>query len=88
MLAADVPCIFDPAVYRGDCETDLAMTRLFSGFGRVFYDAYMAAWLLRSGWEERVDPYNLYHLLNHFNLFGGGYLSQTRGTFTWLVERC
>jgi fructosamine-3-kinase len=87
-LAADVPCIFDPAVYRGDRETDLAMTRLFGGFGRAFYDAYMAAWPLRSGWEERIDLYNLYHLLNHFNLFGGGYLPQIRGTLTRLVERC
>lgn len=67
------PVIFDPAVYYGDRETDLAMTRLFGGFGRAFYDAYAAAWPLAPGSAERQHLYQLYHVLNHLNLFGGGY---------------
>jgi len=70
------PVIFDPAVYFGDRECDLAMTRLFGAFGREFYAAYENAWPLDTGWQQRVELYNLYHVLNHFNLFGGGYLSQ------------
>ncbi len=69
-------CIFDPAVYFGDREVDLAMTRLFGGFGPEFYSVYESEWPMAEGWERRVDLYNLYHLLNHFNLFGAGYLSQ------------
>jgi protein-ribulosamine 3-kinase len=69
--------IFDPAVYYGDRETDLAMTRLFGGFGPHFYLAYEAAWPLPSGSEVRGTLYNLYHVLNHLNLFGSeGYLRQ------------
>ncbi len=67
------PVIFDPAVYYGDRESDLAMTRLFGGFSREFYDAYEAAWPMQSGWRERQDLYQLYHVLNHLNLFGSGY---------------
>lgn len=70
------PYLFDPAVYYGDREADLAMTRLFGGFGAAFYMAYEERWPLAPGWEQRVDLYNLYHLLNHFNLFGSGYLGQ------------
>ncbi len=70
------PFIFDPAVYYGDREADLAMTRLFGGFGDAFYASYEKRWPLAGGWERRVDLYNLYHLLNHFNLFGAGYLGQ------------
>ena len=69
-----MPYIYDPAVYFGDREADLAMTRLFGGFGERFYEGYRAAWPLAPGWEHRVALYNLYHLLNHFNLFGTGYL--------------
>ena len=76
---AGVPYLFDPAVYFGDRETDLAMTRLFGGFGAGFYAAYEQAWPLLSGWRARVDLYNLYHLLNHFNLFGGAYAAQVQG---------
>jgi fructosamine-3-kinase len=65
--------IFDPAVYHGDREADLAMTRLFGGFGPRFYAAYVHAWPLDPGAEARRDLYNLYHVLNHLNLFGGGY---------------
>ncbi len=70
------PLIFDPAVYFGDREADLAMTRLFGGFGREFYAAYEAAWPPETGAAERVPLYNLYHVLNHLNLFGGGYKRQ------------
>lgn len=74
----DVPVIFDPAVYFGDRETDIAMTRLFGGFSSEFYAAYAAAWPLDAGATSRVTLYNLYHMLNHFNLFGGRYLAPAR----------
>lgn len=70
------PVIFDPAVYFGDRETDLAMTELFGGFGPAFYAAYNEAWPLDAGYPVRKLLYNLYHILNHLNLFGGGYGSQ------------
>jgi fructosamine-3-kinase len=70
------PVIFDPAVYYGDREADLAMTRLFGGFGSEFYAAYESAWALAAGAAARTELYNLYHVLNHLNLFGGGYLAQ------------
>ena len=72
-----VPVIFDPAVYFGDRETDLAMTKLFGGFGAAFYAAYESSWPLQDGHQERQHLYQLYHLLNHLNLFGSGYLGQT-----------
>ncbi|UXY15904.1 fructosamine kinase family protein [Chitiniphilus purpureus] len=75
-LAADAPVLFDPACYYGDREVDLAMTELFGGFGHRFYDAYRAAWPLDAGYPVRRDLYNLYHVLNHFNLFGGGYADE------------
>jgi len=71
------PVIYDPAVYFGDRETDLAMTELFGGPGQRFYDAYHATWPLDAGYRVRKDLYNLYHLLNHYNLFGGGYAGQS-----------
>ncbi len=71
--SAGSPVIFDPAVYYGDRETDLAMTRLFGGFGRRFYQAYEASWPLERGHRERQHLYQLYHVLNHLNLFGSGY---------------
>jgi len=67
------PAIFDPAVYYGDREADLAMTRLFGGFGPRFYAAYQSAWPLDQAAGTRRTLYNLYHVLNHFSLFGGGY---------------
>ena len=70
------PVIFDPAVYYGDRETDLAMTRLFGGFGAAFYDAYESSWPLPEGYQERQHLYQLYHVLNHLNLFGSGYLGR------------
>ncbi|MFT4173717.1 MAG: fructosamine kinase family protein [Rhodocyclaceae bacterium] len=68
--------IFDPACYYGDREADLAMTELFGGFPASFYLAYRQAWPLDEGFEVRKQLYNLYHVLNHLNLFGPGYLGQ------------
>lgn len=70
------PVIFDPATYFGDREVDLAMTELFGGFPAEFYRGYNQVWPLDSGYEKRKTLYNLYHILNHFNLFGGSYASQ------------
>ncbi len=66
--------VFDPAVYYGDREADIAMTHLFGGFGPAFYSAYEARWPKRDGYAERQCLYQLYHVLNHLNLFGSGYL--------------
>lgn len=70
------PVLFDPAVYYGDRETDIAMTELFGGFPTAFYAAYRETYPLDSGYEMRKTLYNLYHILNHLNLFGGSYLRQ------------
>lgn len=70
------PCIIDPAVYYGHREADLAMTKLFGGFPAAFYDAYREAWPLPPGYADREDLYKLYHVMNHLNLFGSGYLGQ------------
>jgi len=74
----DTPIIFDPATCYSDRETDLAMTELFGGFPSAFYDGYNAAWQLDAGYSQRKSIYNLYHILNHFNLFGGGYGRQAK----------
>lgn len=74
--AGGQPVIYDPAVYFGDRETDLAMTRLFGGFGAEFYRAYADNWPLQPGYEQRLVLYQLYHVLNHLNLFGAGYLGR------------
>jgi protein-ribulosamine 3-kinase len=79
------PVIFDPAVYFGDREADLAMSRLFGGFGRAFYDAYLAEMPLPAGHAVRAELYNLYHVLNHANLFGGGYARQARASIDRLL---
>lgn len=68
------PVLIDPAAYYGHREADLAMTSLFGGFDRKFYAAYGEEWPLPAGSERRQEIYQLYHLLNHLNLFGGGYL--------------
>lgn len=70
--------LFDPAVYYGDREVDLAMARLFGGFPEAFFQGYAEEWPLPEGWRERVAIYNLYHLLNHANLFGGAYKNQAQ----------
>lgn len=72
--AAHEPVIFDPAVYYGDRETDLAMTELFGGFDRAFYAAYERSWPLDAGYPRRRPLYQVYHVLNHLNLFGAAYL--------------
>ena len=69
-------CLIDPAVYYGHREADLAMTKLFGGFSPDFYSAYNEIYPLKDGFEYRENIYKLYHVLNHLNLFGGGYYSQ------------
>ena len=73
------PVIYDPAVYRGDPEVDLAMTELFGGFSQRFYRAYHEVFPVDSGYTVRRRLYNLYHILNHMNMFGGGYQGQAAG---------
>ena len=70
------PIVFDPACYYGDRETDIAMTELFAGFRQDFYDAYNSANPIDKGYVERKSLYNLYHILNHFNIFGVSYEQQ------------
>ncbi len=79
------PVIFDPAVYYADREADLAMTELFGGFGARFYDAYQEACPLHPGYATRKTLYNLYHILNHLNIFGGGYGGQALGMIDRLL---
>jgi fructosamine-3-kinase len=84
-LTDGTPVLFDPAVYYGDREADIAMTKLFGGFPESFYIAYGEAWPLDNGHIERVELYKLYHVLNHFNLFGGGYVAQAEGMLSRLL---
>jgi len=70
------PVILDPATYYGDREVDIAMTELFGGFPAAFYRGYNEVFPLEEGYQQRKTLYNLYHILNHFNLFGGGYGTQ------------
>lgn len=79
------PLVFDPACYIGDRECDIAMTELFGGFGKDFYAGYEASWSLDPGYRTRKNLYNLYHVLNHFNLFGGGYLNQAESMIQALL---
>jgi fructosamine-3-kinase len=79
------PVIYDPACYFGDRECDLAFTEMFGGFPREFYDAYDATWPRDEGWRSRRDLYNLYHVLNHAHLFGGGYVGQAREMIRSLI---
>ena len=72
------PTIFDPASYYGDREVDIAMTELFGGFPASFYQGYNQQWQLEPNYKSRKNIYNLYHILNHFNLFGGGYGHQAQ----------
>jgi fructosamine-3-kinase len=80
-----VPAIIDPAVYYGDREAEIAFTELFGGFGSRFYQAYNATWPLAPGYAARRDLYNLYHLLNHLNLFGESYGMQVDGILRHVV---
>lgn len=84
-LADGSPVVFDPAVYAGDRECDLAMSELFGGFAPAFYAAYREAWPLDSGYAVRRTLYNLYHILNHVNMFGGGYAAQAQRMLAQLL---
>lgn len=84
-LEEGTPVIFDPAVYHGDRECDLAMTELFGGYPAAFYTAYATAWPLAPGHVQRKVLYNLYHILNHANLFGGGYARQAESMMRALL---
>jgi fructosamine-3-kinase len=79
------PVLYDPAVYYGDREADIAMTKLFGGFGPRFYSAYVASWPLDQAAGTRRDLYNLYHVLNHLNLFGGSYRAQAESMIDRLL---
>ena len=86
ITTAGEPVIFDPATYYGDREVDLAMTELFGRFPAAFYTAYEAAYPLAAGYPTRKVLYNLYHILNHFNLFGGGYAAQANRMIQQLLS--
>jgi fructosamine-3-kinase len=79
------PCLIDPAVYGGHREIDLAMMKLFGGFGPRVFAAYKEAFPLADGYRERVALYQLYPLMVHVNLFGGGYVPQVEGALARLV---
>jgi fructosamine-3-kinase len=81
-----VPCVFDPATYYGDREADVAMTHLFGGFTSDFYEGYNAEYPLDEGHEQRRTVYNLYHVLNHDNLFGGMYLRKAQGMIEQIMR--
>jgi len=85
--SAGQPVIFDPASYYGDRETDIAMTELFGGFEPAFYSAYRSNSPLSDGYPLRRELYNLYHMLNHLNLFGSGYLSRCENIIDSLLAQ-
>jgi fructosamine-3-kinase len=87
LLAGGGGALFDPAVYRGDREVDLAMAQLFGGFPPAFFEGYDASWPRPEGHRQRSRLYNLYHQLNHANLFGGGYWRQAAATITDLLKQ-
>ena len=70
--------IFDPASWWADNEVDIAMTKLFGGFKKEFYEEYHKIFPIKNGFEKRIIIYNFYHILNHANMFGGGYLKQVK----------
>ncbi len=80
------PWIFDPASYYGDPETDIAMTELFGGFGLSFYRTYYKILPQKPGYDTRKSVYNLYHMFNHLNLFGSGYLPQVQSYIKRVIE--
>ncbi|MCD9458004.1 fructosamine kinase family protein [Marinibactrum halimedae] len=81
------PVLIDPACYYGWAEADIAMTKLFGGFDEAFYDAYNEINPLEPDWEERVAIYNIYHLLNHLNLFGISYYPQVMASLTPYTQK-
>lgn len=86
LLTDNTPVIFDPAVYVGDREADIAMTELFGGFNSNFYQAYQAHLPLDIGYKTRKNLYNLYHILNHLHLFGSSYKSQAQRMISQLLS--
>ncbi len=70
--------IFDPASWWADNEVDIAMTKLFGGFRKEFYEEYHSIFPIKNGFEKRIIIYNFYHILNHANMFGGGYIKQVK----------
>jgi fructosamine-3-kinase len=80
------PVLIDPAVYWGDREAEIAFTGVFGGFTEPFYQAYQQVYPLQPGYEERFKIYNLYHLLNHLNLFGGGYAADVDATLAYFIR--
>lgn len=85
---AGEPVIYDPAVYFADREAEIAMTELFGGFSPDFYAAYNAQYPLDKGYASRKMLYNLYHILNHLNLFGAGYQAQAQNMIDRLLAEC
>ena len=86
-LESGEPVIFDPATYYGDREVDIAMTEVFGGFPKAFYQGYNEVFPLDDGYEQRKNLYNIYHILNHFNLFGGGYASQANQMISRILKK-
>lgn len=84
-LRGGTPVLFDPAAHFGDREAELAMTRLFGGFDPAFYRAYHAAYPAAPGAERRAGLHRLYHVLNHANLFGGGYVAEAQSLIDGLI---
>ncbi len=85
-FTTDGPCVFDPACYYGDREADIAMTELFGHFPAPFYQGYQEDYPLPKHYEERKQVYNLYHMLNHANLFGGVYIEQSKAILQRLLS--
>ena len=85
-LEDGTPVVFDPAAYHGDREADLALTELFGGYPHAFYRGYEEEWPLHAGYRVRRPLYLLYHVLNHFNLFGGGYGSQAESLINDVLD--
>lgn len=81
----DTPMLIDPAIYYGNREMDIAMSKLFGGFNSDFYFAYNESLPLENGWEERIQICNLYPLLVHVNLFGGAYINQVKNILSYYV---
>ncbi|MEQ9547549.1 MAG: fructosamine kinase family protein [Marinobacter sp.] len=86
LFDAQAPWLIDPAVYFGDRKADVAMTEMFGGFGAAFYKAYDSVWPRSRDYPLKRDIYNLYHYLNHYNLFGRSYLSGCRQGFEVLAS--
>lgn len=80
------PWLIDPAVYYGDREVDIAMSKMFGGFHDLFYATYQQSYPLSEGFEKREVIYNLYHYLNHYNIFGHSYLSGVENGFSYIEK--